>query len=71
MSYPGKDDGYALVDAVVAVLIVSITATAVLSGLGAAGRTAAARFERTAEHIEERNDYATKLLDAMRGGNGN
>jgi hypothetical protein len=67
MSRPGKDDGYALVDAVVALLIVSIGA-AVLSGLDAAGRTAAGRFERAAAHIEERNAYATKLLGALRDG---
>ena len=62
MSPPGKDEGYALLDAVVAVLLVSVAATVILSGLGSAARTAAARFDRCVAHIDERNAYATKLL---------
>ncbi len=62
MSPPGKDDGYALIDVVVAILLVSVAATVILSGLGSAARTAAARFDRCVAHIDERNAYAAVLL---------
>ncbi len=62
MSRPGSDGGYALLDALVAVLLCAIVAAAVLPGIGAAARSAGKSLERAAALVEARNREALRRM---------
>jgi hypothetical protein len=55
-SRPGRDEGYVLLDALLASLLAAIIASAVLPGLALAARRSAAHLERTIGRIAERSE---------------
>lgn len=62
MSFPGKDDGYLLVDAIVTLLIASLAAAVVLASVALVSRRAAASWDRAAATIRERNADAEERM---------
>jgi hypothetical protein len=62
MSFPGKDDGYLLADAILTMLIISLAAAAVLASAALVARRAAASWDRAAATILERNADAEQRM---------
>jgi type II secretory pathway pseudopilin PulG len=62
MSSPGRIEGYALLDALVAILIASLVAGAALPGIGEAVRSAGKSLERATVLIEARNAAADERM---------
>lgn len=64
MSRRGNDDGYILIDAVVALLIAALAAGTVLASLGIVVRHAGKARDRALASIETRNADAERKLNA-------
>jgi len=62
MSRPGSE-GYALLDALAAVLIAALVAGAVLPGIGVAVRFAGRSLERASSLVESRNAAARERMN--------
>lgn len=58
MSSRGRTDGYVLLDALLAILLLSLAAAAVLPGLGITVRSSAGALERAYSLVEARNEAA-------------
>jgi len=57
ITYKRKQQGFVLIDVIVAILIISITLTAILSGYALAGRAAANMWPEAIKIIQERNEF--------------
>jgi hypothetical protein len=55
-SRPGRNEGYVLLDALLATLLAAVVASAVLPGLALAARRSAESFESTIGRVAERSE---------------